>query len=75
MVYAHALVILHGYEKIKWPDAPEWARRDSWVVAEMADGPAAVEAVTKPVPAVSQPKAKSSSRDSVWAPSTSGGWV
>ncbi|MEI9881431.1 phage terminase large subunit family protein [Atlantibacter hermannii] len=75
MVYAHALVILHGYEKIKWPDAPEWARRDSWVVAEMADGPAAVEAVTKPVPAVSQPKAKSPSRDSVWAPSTSGGWV
>ncbi len=75
MVYAHALVILHGYEKIKWPDAPEWARRDSWVVAEMADGPTAVEAVTKPVPAVSQPKAKSSSRESVWAPSTSGGWV
>lgn len=25
MVYAEALVILHGYEKIRWPDAPEWA--------------------------------------------------
>ncbi|EOO7356195.1 phage terminase large subunit family protein, partial [Escherichia coli] len=24
MVYAEALVILHGYEKIRWPDAPEW---------------------------------------------------
>lgn len=23
MVYAEALVILHGYEKIRWPDAPE----------------------------------------------------
>ncbi|MCW7085656.1 hypothetical protein NYV52_26465 [Escherichia coli] len=22
MVYAEALVILHGYEKIRWPDAP-----------------------------------------------------
>ncbi|ELX9463852.1 phage terminase large subunit family protein, partial [Escherichia coli] len=27
MVYAEALVILHGYEKIRWPDAPEWASR------------------------------------------------
>lgn len=27
MVYAEALVILHGYEKIRWPDAPEWERR------------------------------------------------
>ncbi len=28
MVYAEALVILHGYEKIQWPDAPEWACRE-----------------------------------------------
>lgn len=28
MVYADALVILHGYEKIRWPDAPEWASRE-----------------------------------------------
>ncbi|QTF25795.1 phage terminase large subunit family protein [Escherichia coli O89m:H10] len=28
MVYAEALVILHGYEKIRWPDAPEWASRE-----------------------------------------------
>ncbi|MEN8484187.1 phage terminase large subunit family protein, partial [Escherichia coli] len=26
-----ALVILHGYEKIRWPDAPEWASRETWL--------------------------------------------
>ena len=31
LVYADALVILHGYEKIKWPDAPSWARRETWL--------------------------------------------
>ncbi len=31
MVYAEALVILHGYEKIRWPDAPEWASRQTWL--------------------------------------------
>ncbi|QIX98309.1 hypothetical protein FOC35_22655 [Cedecea sp. FDAARGOS_727] len=31
LVYADALVILHGYEKIKWPDAPEWAQRNTWI--------------------------------------------
>ncbi|HCP2996857.1 TPA: phage terminase large subunit family protein, partial [Escherichia coli] len=31
MVYAEALVILHGYEKIRWPDAPEWASRETWL--------------------------------------------
>jgi phage terminase large subunit GpA-like protein len=31
LVYADALVILRGYEKIKWPDAPEWARRETWM--------------------------------------------
>ena len=31
LVYADALAILHGYEKIKWPDAPEWARRTTWI--------------------------------------------
>lgn len=34
MVYAEALVILHGYEKIRWPDAPEWASRETgWSVS------------------------------------------
>ncbi|HFI7947316.1 TPA: phage terminase large subunit family protein, partial [Escherichia coli] len=31
MVYAEALVILHGYEKIRWPDTPEWASRETWL--------------------------------------------
>ncbi|EEW6413835.1 TPA: phage terminase large subunit family protein, partial [Escherichia coli] len=31
MVYAEALVILHEYEKIRWPDAPEWASRETWL--------------------------------------------
>ncbi|EOU6027087.1 Ail/Lom family outer membrane beta-barrel protein [Escherichia coli] len=25
------MVILHGYEKIRWPDAPEWASRETWL--------------------------------------------
>ncbi len=41
MVYAEALVILHGYEKIQWPDAPEWARRETWLecVSDNAEPP------------------------------------
>jgi phage terminase large subunit GpA-like protein len=31
LLYADALAILSGYEKIKWPSAPEWARRETWI--------------------------------------------
>jgi len=41
LVYADALVILHGYEKIKWPDAPPWARRETWLKGSETDNPRA----------------------------------
>ncbi|MGJ0190716.1 terminase gpA endonuclease subunit, partial [Pantoea sp. RRHST58] len=37
LVYADALVMLHGYEKIKWPDAPAWARRETWIEESETD--------------------------------------
>ncbi|EEW3774483.1 phage terminase large subunit family protein, partial [Escherichia coli] len=32
LVYADALAVLHGYEKIRWPSAPDWAQRETWLV-------------------------------------------
>lgn len=75
MVYAHALVILHGYEKIKWPDAPEWARRETYLVDEPTTDAPVVAAVAKPLPPVSATKTTKPARESAWAPSNSGGWV
>lgn len=74
MVYAHALVILHGYEKIKWPDAPEWARRESYLVVEPSPDAPAVAPVPVAKPSVSEPKATKPARESAWS-SSSGGWV
>ncbi|XIH58797.1 DNA packaging protein [Pantoea sp. SGAir0184] len=44
LVYAEALVMLHGYEKIKWPDAPSWARRETWIEESETDSAAEREA-------------------------------
>ncbi|EEW3555616.1 phage terminase large subunit family protein [Escherichia coli] len=32
LVYADALAVLHGYEKSRWPSAPDWAQRETWLV-------------------------------------------
>lgn len=50
MVYAEALVILHGYEKIQWPDAPEWACRETWLecVSDNTEQPVLPEPVLQP---------------------------
>ncbi|MBH3136407.1 phage terminase large subunit family protein [Serratia marcescens] len=75
MVYAQALVILRGYEKIKWEKPPPWAEP--------------FEYSTSPIPAtkpVSRPKvareteqkdpAGAESKTSAWAPiNSSGGWL
>ncbi|MBW9401000.1 phage terminase large subunit family protein [Leclercia sp. EC_58] len=74
MVYAHALVILHGYEKIKWPDAPEWACRESYLVVEPSPDAPAVAPVPVAKPSVLEPKATKPARESAWS-SSSGGWV
>lgn len=51
MVYAEALVILHGYEKIRWPDAPEWASRETWLecVPDSTEPSPTPEPVSTPV--------------------------
>ncbi len=69
MVYAEALVILHGYEKIRWPDAPEWASRETWLECV----PDSTEPSPTPEP-VSTPVKKTVTDDvNPWL--TSGGWL
>ncbi|EFK3638779.1 phage terminase large subunit family protein, partial [Escherichia coli] len=74
MVYAEALVILHGYEKIQWPDAPEWACRETWL--ERVRDDAGLSASPEPV-SVSVKKKKRKKvvpdEENPWV--TSGGWL
>ncbi|EFG8849860.1 phage terminase large subunit family protein [Escherichia coli] len=74
MVYAEALVILHGYEKIRWPDAPEWASRETWLEC----GPDSTEPSPSPEPVstpVKKQKRKKTVTDDVNPWLTSGGWL
>lgn len=76
MVYAEALVILHGYEKIRWPDAPEWASRETW----MECVPDSIEPSPSPSPEpvstpVKKQKRKKTVTDDVNPWLTSGGWL
>ncbi|EPP8257151.1 phage terminase large subunit family protein [Escherichia coli] len=76
MVYAEALVILHGYEKIRWPDAPEWASRETWLECvpdstEPSPSPSP-EPVSTPV---KKQKRKKTVTDDVNPWLTSGGWL
>lgn len=75
MVYAEALTILHDYEKIKWPDAPAWARRETWL--ETVEDSETSDPVSISVKAPEPPKAKTKKqkKSSAWAPSSGGGWV
>ncbi|EFS5968157.1 phage terminase large subunit family protein [Salmonella enterica] len=74
MVYAEALVILHGYEKIRWPDAPEWARRETWLEFVRDDTEPSVS--PEPVPAsVKKQKRKKTATDDVNPWLTSRGWL
>ncbi|MCW7025489.1 phage terminase large subunit family protein [Escherichia coli] len=74
MVYAEALVILHGYEKIRWPDAPEWASRETWLecVPDSTEPSPTPEPVSTPV---KKPKRKKTVTDDVNPWLTSGGWL
>lgn len=74
MVYAEALVILHGYEKIRWPDAPEWASRETWLecVPDSTEPSPTPEPVSTPVK--KQKRKKTVTGDvNPWL--TSGGWL
>ncbi|EHE2502554.1 phage terminase large subunit family protein [Escherichia coli] len=74
MVYAEALVILHGYEKICWPDAPEWASRETWLecVPDSTEPSPSPEPVPTPV---KKQKRKKTVTDDVNPWLTSGGWL
>ena len=74
MVYAEALVILHGYEKIRWPDAPEWASRKTWLecVPDSTEPSPTPEPVSTPV---KKQKRKKTVTDDVNPWLTSGGWL
>lgn len=74
MVYAEALVILHGYEKIRWPDAPEWASRETWLecVQDSTEPSSSPEPVSTPV---KKQKRKKTETDDVNPWLTSGGWL
>ena len=76
LVYADALVILHGYEKIKWPDAPEWAKRTTWI-EESTSETGEVSSTLPPKTTHSRKKRKANKPDvenNPWTTS-SGGWV
>lgn len=74
MVYAEALVILHGYEKIRWPDAPEWASRETRLecVPDSTEPSPSPEPVSTPV---KKQKRKKTVTDDVNPWLTSGGWL
>lgn len=74
IVYAEALVILHGYEKIRWPDAPEWASRETWLecVPDSTEPSPSPEPVPTPV---KKQKRKKTVTDDVNPWLTSGGWL
>ncbi|MEK9050324.1 phage terminase large subunit family protein [Escherichia coli] len=74
MVYAEALVILYGYEKIQWPDAPEWACRETWLecVSDNAEPPVLPEPERPPVRKKKRKK-MAPDEDNPWV--TSGGWL
>lgn len=74
MVYAEALVILHGYEKIRWPDASEWASRETWLecVPDSTEPSPTPEPVSTPV---KKQKRKKTVTDDVNPWLTSGGWL
>ncbi|HBD1243393.1 TPA: phage terminase large subunit family protein [Escherichia coli] len=74
MVYAEALVILHGYEKIRWPDAPEWASRETWLecIPDSTEPSPSPEPVPTPV---KKQKRKKTVTDDVNPWLTSGGWL
>lgn len=74
MVYAEVLVILHGYEKIRWPDAPEWASRETWLecVQDSTEPSSSPEPVSTPV---KKQKRKKTVTDDVNPWLTSGGWL
>lgn len=74
LIYADALVILHGYEKIKWPDAPSWARRETWL--EDSDTDNTLANASPPLKARTRNSSSGTTPDMTNNPwITNGGWI
>ncbi|MCW2484976.1 phage terminase large subunit family protein [Candidatus Symbiopectobacterium sp. NZEC127] len=70
MVYAHALVILRGYDKINWDNPPQW------VTPTDDDSPPPHRPAPHPVPSDTTTSSAREIVASAWAPiNSSGGWV
>lgn len=74
LVYAQALVILRGYERINWDSPPEWARPP-----ESVSAPRRIQQ-SQPVARQTEPELKpvetrQAAAPSAWAPSSNGGWL
>lgn len=75
MVYAHALVIQRGYERINWEKPPPWARPVDSKSQPIAEQPNPATSRSDP-PKSTQPAAQKEAKPSAWAPYNSGGgWV
>jgi phage terminase large subunit GpA-like protein len=77
MVYAQALVILRGYERINWGKPPEWARRETWLSHDVFRG-GETKHIAAPVEVATRPKRKKSKEpgeNNPWASSSKGGWL
>ncbi|EHR9326427.1 phage terminase large subunit family protein, partial [Escherichia coli] len=77
LVYADALAVLHGYEKIRWPSAPDWAQRETWLVfPQERSGETASPELTAGAEKRRRRKKKlrtERAEDNPWI--TSGGWL
>ncbi|MEW5290299.1 phage terminase large subunit family protein [Erwinia papayae] len=72
LVYAHALVILRGYERINWDNPPEWARPPEKRSADRqhkAVHPEPVKPESKPT------ESRQATAPGAWVPSSDGGWL
>jgi phage terminase large subunit GpA-like protein len=77
MVYAHALVMLRGYDRINWDSPPEWTRREIWLSHDVFRGEE-TKHIAAPVEVATRPKRKKSKEpgeNNPWASSSKGGWL
>lgn len=74
MVYAHALVILKGYEGVNWEKPPKWARLPD---VALSPPPSITDIATEPeIKPSPETQKQETPAVSAWAPvSNSGGWI
>lgn len=75
MVYAHALVMLRGYERINWEKPPPWARSLDESTPVLSPRPAQTKTSEVSTHKTTQSQTQHEATASAWAPSTTGGWL